>query len=69
MSSKRRQRRKSCVGKRRYSSQTEAVAALISAKRKGLHGMCSYKCRWGNHWHLGHPPKSPKLNTLEPGQN
>jgi hypothetical protein len=54
MSSKRLQRRKSCERKRQYATQADAVAAILSGKRKGLHGLHRYKCSFGNHWHVGH---------------
>jgi hypothetical protein len=64
MSSKRRIRRNSCEGKRRFATQTDAVAAMISfQKRSKDHTLAAYKCRFGNHWHFGHfrgPNRRPK---------
>jgi hypothetical protein len=56
MTSKRRQRRRSCEGKRHYRTQAEAVAAIIGMQKQtdGMHG---YKCQFGNHWHIGHRTK------------
>lgn len=56
MSSKRRVRRKQCQKKKkRFASQTDAVACLIYVKKKfnevHLH---SYKCNVCGFWHLGH---------------
>jgi hypothetical protein len=55
MGSKRRIRRNSCDGKRQYASQTEAVAPMLSF-RKRFHdpNLSIYRCRLGNHWHFGH---------------
>ncbi len=55
MGSKRRLRRNSCEGKRQYATQTEAVAAMLSF-RKRFHdpNLAIYKCRFGDHWHFGH---------------
>ena len=55
MGSKRRIRRNSCEGKRQYATQTQAVAAMLSFRKK-FHdpNLATYKCRFGNHWHFGH---------------
>jgi hypothetical protein len=57
MSSKRRQRRKACEGKHAHLDQATAVTHLISLKHKGDFGLITYKCPFGNHWHVGHPPR------------
>jgi len=57
MSSKRHQRRKACDGKEQHSNQAGAVRHLISLKHKGDYGLITYKCPFGNHWHVGHPPR------------
>lgn len=56
MASKRHQRRRSCEGKHHYRTQAEAVAAIIGM-HKQTDGMHSYKCQFGNHWHIGHRKK------------
>lgn len=55
--SKRRLRRKSCEGKRQYSSQQEAVAAMLAyLKDHPGADVSTYMCRFGHHWHFGHVP-------------
>lgn len=56
MASKRRIRRKSCVGKIQYPNSAEAQAAAV--KRSGIsHSrILPYKCEFGGHWHIGHTP-------------
>lgn len=55
MGTKRRIRRNSCKGKRTYATQTEAVAAMLSFRKKfGHSNLTTYKCRFGQHWHFGH---------------
>jgi hypothetical protein len=57
MASKRRLRRKACGNKeKQYPDQTAAVRDLIKLRNKGREGLHSYKCPYGNHWHLGHQP-------------
>jgi hypothetical protein len=57
MSSKRHQRRKACGGKEQHPNQAGAVRHLISLKHKGDYGLITYKCPFGDHWHVGHPPR------------
>jgi hypothetical protein len=58
MSSKRHQRRKACGHKQPHPDQAGAVQQLISLKHnKGDYGLVTYKCPFGNHWHVGHPPR------------
>lgn len=57
MSSKRHMRRKACGDKQPHQDQSSAVRHLISLKYKGEFGMVTYKCPFGNHWHVGHPPR------------
>ena len=61
MASKRQLKRKECGDKVRYETQTLAVA---SNKRQGMETH-TYKCRFGNHWHIGHQRmmKMPGLNS------
>lgn len=62
MSSKRRIRRKSCTGKRRFAdvaSARAAIAALI--RNKGPQGgwLQPYHCPFCRGVHFGHAPKRP----------
>ena len=52
MASKRRLRRKECTKKTAHDKET----AFMLARRLWRTGkyMHAYKCRFGNHWHLGH---------------
>ena len=61
MSSKRRIRRRSCTGKKRYTTAPAAQAAIISSlhPRKGCQGyMQVYRCSFCNGYHFGHPPRN-----------
>lgn len=66
MSSKRRLRRKSCEGKVQHATQGAAHAhvrsLLASQPESGSLGV--YKCKWGEHWHVGHRPGSRRLFTI-----
>lgn len=54
MSSLRKKKRRQCLRKIKYSNQTQAVAALISMKRDKIwNNHHTYKCNFGNHWHIG----------------
>jgi hypothetical protein len=53
MSSKRRIRRKSCMGKIIHDQQS-AIRHAIRLRRMDNSNMCAYKCLFGNHWHVGH---------------
>ncbi len=57
MPSKRRQRRKSCEGKTPYPSHTAAAAAARWRSRQTRSWIRPYKCQFGRHWHIGHPPR------------
>lgn len=59
MASKRRIRRNSCTGKRRYESASQARAAISGLfRRKGYQGyLQAYPCRFCGGYHFGHPPK------------
>lgn len=58
MSSKRRIRRKSCKGKRRYLSITEAARAAWSMQRRATPGehISAYHCQFCGGHHIGHTP-------------
>jgi len=51
MASKRRQRRRSCGAKVRYTRGD----AMFAAREIGR-GLHAYRCDFGDHWHIGHPP-------------
>ena len=59
MSSKRRLRRKSCTGKRKYNSKVEAEDSRFSLIRRGkVDGyLDSYKCKFCDGYHLGRSNK------------
>jgi len=52
MSSKRRIRRKSCTGKLVHDRQDALYHAHL-LRQSGEH-VAAYKCRFGDHWHVGH---------------
>lgn len=54
MSSKRRLRRKSCAGKRRYATFQEAMAAVCEARQRTGDTIGPYRCRFARHFHIGH---------------
>ena len=60
VSSKRRIRRRSCTGKKRYTTAPAAQAAISSLHhRKGYQGyMQVYRCSFCNGYHFGHPPRN-----------
>ena len=67
MSSKRLLRKRQCGDKVKYSDQTEAVAAIISFRRRNSIYLKSYKCSFCGTWHIGHTKRSLKFyvdNTL-----
>lgn len=53
-------RRDGCRGKRRYTSQTAAVRALI---RLGNAGLGSYPCRVCGGWHVGNSRRDDKVQA------
>lgn len=63
MASKRRLRRKTCAGKKRYSSQEEAAGKLVQLRRNfSTYGQTHvYKCPFCGVWHLGHNPGAAHL--------
>ena len=55
MASKRRVRRKSCEGKKKFDSMMAARAALFTLNRGKLyHRLHCYQCQFCKQWHLGH---------------
>lgn len=53
MASKRRIRRKACTGKQQHTRETAYAHAYALWKSKG-ETVQPYRCRFGNHWHVGH---------------
>ena len=58
MSSKRRIRKKACSNKHHYTTYQLAALAALRARRSGNPGIWPYRCKFGNHSHIGHRPKS-----------
>jgi len=56
MSSKRRVRRKACTGKIRHATFADAIAAARSLYRASGQYLTPYRCRFGQHYHIGHMP-------------
>ena len=52
-----------CMSKTRFDREADALDALEVAENRspdGSHlGMRAYRCRYGRHWHIGHPKRSP----------
>jgi hypothetical protein len=53
MASKRRIRRKMCVGKKRHR---DLKGAQIHIKVCGYQGVMAYHCKFCGFYHVGHPP-------------
>jgi len=69
MASKRRIKRKACVGKRQFADQTAAVAAMMCLLSRGESGLSSYKCQFGGHWHIGHSTaRNRRMAEMRQGQ-
>ena len=50
------QRVKSCDSKNRYSSKSEALAAIAACAEHGKTGLSTYRCDYCKGWHLtSHP--------------
>ena len=60
MSKKDERRKRAHEGKRSFP--TQAAAAIVGWERHGLHGLQSYLCPCGDHWHAGHQKKSRNTN-------
>lgn len=56
MASKRRLRRKACTGKEPYPDRVNAAQAAKRSSQATHTTIWPYKCEFGNHWHIGHPP-------------
>lgn len=55
MASKRRLRRKGCEGKVQHASREDAQAHSNAMWRHAGGGTHIYHCKFGDHWHIGHP--------------
>lgn len=53
MASKRRLRRRGCTGKLAHDRQDALYHAFLLRRDKGER-VHAYRCRFGNHWHVGH---------------
>ena len=56
MASKRRVRQKACMGKKRYTTRDEAERHVDRVRDHSFAHLQVYKCSFGDHWHVGHPP-------------
>jgi hypothetical protein len=56
MSSKRALRRRSCARKNAYADQATADSVAAVARRRRGQRLHVYRCQFGAHWHVGHPP-------------
>jgi predicted Zn-ribbon and HTH transcriptional regulator len=59
MASKRNQRRKSCIGKVKYTSEDDALKSVyhlkrLNAKNAIVSRISPYKCHFCGSWHVGH---------------
>lgn len=62
MSSKRRQRRKACTGKKRHKNREEAEYHRWLLYQQGSTGSLNvYHCKFCNGWHVGHREGSSKF--------
>lgn len=53
----------SCKDKRQYLNKRAAKAALRSLKTYGAKGVETYRCDYGDHWHLGHRPGAERKDA------
>lgn len=63
MASKRRLRRKSCEGKKKFDNQTDAIKTVMRMKSDG-ESVHAYKCNFCNGWHVGHYHKRTHKTEL-----
>lgn len=55
MTSRRKQRRRSCEGKRRHADKQAAMFHLVLLRQSGSPGRLNvYLCRFCKGWHVGH---------------
>ena len=57
MATKRKDRKKSCLGKQKHDSHDKAVAAakaLEKERQETYEKFYGYACRYCKHWHVGH---------------
>jgi hypothetical protein len=64
MASKRCKRRHECRRKKRYDTVAEANSAAWRARCRTQDHIRAYKCRYGNHWHIGHASAGQR-STIE----
>jgi hypothetical protein len=50
-------RKKACESKNRYTSKSDAEAAITSCASYGTTGLHSYRCPYCNGWHLTSKPE------------
>ena len=50
-------RNKACESKNRYSSRSEAEAAIAWCEEQGRRGLHCYRCEYCNGWHLTSKPQ------------
>jgi hypothetical protein len=53
------------AGKKAFPTKAEADAAILRWQGRGLHGLGSYKCPFGKHWHAGHKKKTKATTVKE----
>lgn len=56
MASKRHQRRRACSGKQQYTREYALIVARRMCIQYPGQKLWAYHCKFGNHWHVGHPP-------------
>jgi hypothetical protein len=66
MASKRKERRDSCQGKRRYETRQEALDATRHIRCSAARPMRVYPCRWCRGYHVGHMP-TKYIRAMERG--
>lgn len=69
MASRRRLRKKSCDGKKKFTDQESAGRA--AAYRTRLHGrwITPYRCKFCGGYHIGHPPRSVRQSLKAKREN
>ena len=60
LSSKRAIRRRSCQGKKCFTTGEEAQIAAKTASWRTKQLILAYPCQFGGHWHVGHPTRSAR---------
>ena len=65
MASKRRKRRKSCTGKKRYPSRKEAMDSRDRVFKEYRIRLDAYKCDFCGGWHIGHGSRGRRYRKRE----